>query len=195
MTLLPNGHSYAIVIRDGLLDRIKALPAFSHVARFSRSKMRTVQNEHIPYLACYLLEEQLSPDGDYNDAEPRFFHSLRLGFDYVIQNNDPDSAENNLDAGYWAIMNLLTRWDWHLIDGVDFEGITRGSRRHEYGAAGNSNETPTAELRMDWTLAFRTYWPPVIPDTLEHVHMKTVYPWPDDGSRQTVTTEIDIETE
>lgn len=197
----PDVNSYSILIRDGLLARVQALPFFATVAKFGHSKAKIIQAEHIPYFGCYLIEENLSPDGDANAAEPRFLHRLNLGFSYIIQNIDPDEAEDTLDAGHWAVMNLLTQPDWHTFrDGnavvlAQIEAVTGGHRSHEFGSIGSSqNETPIAEMRMELTYTFRTGFPPVIPDILEHVHVETVYPWPKDPNRQSVISEIDIDT-
>jgi hypothetical protein len=187
-------NSVSILIRDSLFNRIKAIPFFASVARFGRSRMRVIQGEHIPYLGCYLVKERLTPDGDSNHAEPRFVHTMTLGFSYVIQNNDDDRVENFLDRAYWEIMNYLRRQDWHTFAvGVGIESITGGDRRHEYGNVTRDNETPIAEMRLELTMVYRSLWPPIVEDDLETIHVTTRYPWDEDPNKRIpVIVEYDL---
>ena len=49
-----------------------------------------------------------------------------------------------------------------------------------YGNTGNNQETPIAELRFDLTFRHRTFFPPVVTDPLERIHVTVAYPWPYD---------------
>src|SRR4030095_9968667 len=170
---MSTANSYAMNIRNEMLSRIKTFPIFADVPRFGKSPMLTVQSEHIPYLGVYLVEEQLSTDGDANAGEPRFKSHAKIGFQYVVQNNDPDLAEDKLDLGYWAIMTNffeVQRWDY-FANAVQIEGVERGSRSHHYGNAGNDNRTPYAELRADLTFMQREVFPPPVVDMLDSVHV------------------------
>jgi len=188
--MTPDIHSYSLIIKEGIFARIKQLPIFESVKRFASSPMRQIQPEHIPYLGCYLSDEQMLPDGDPNAAEPRFIHNVKVSFSVVIQNNIPDAAEENLDAAHWAIMNYLTRQDWHRFPmpkpfpPVEIEGIAKGSRQHIFGNATKDNETPYAELRMDLTVKHRTSFRPVITDDLDSIHVLVAYPWPYDPNAE-----------
>ena len=193
MTAVIRSHSYSLLIRNGVLARLKLVPPFDGCAAYGRSRARVIQAEHVPYLGCYMVEENLSPHGDANHAEPRFTHKLVLGFSYIIQNNDADLAEDQLDAGHWSVMKLLHDPKWHTFDYVDedvrIESITGGSRHHLFGNISPQNETPIAEMRMEMTFTYETYFDPMISDVFRTMHMKTVYPWPDDPARQPIITE------
>jgi hypothetical protein len=170
---MTTANSYAMNIRNEMLARIKTFPIFADVPRFGRSPMLAIQSEHIPYLGVYLVEEQLTADGDPNAGEPRFKSHAKIGFQYVVQNNDPDLAEDKLDLGYWAIMTNFFEvplWD-HFANTVRIEGVERGSRSHHYGNAGNDNRTPYAELRADLTFMQRESFPPPVTDILKSIHV------------------------
>jgi hypothetical protein len=167
-------NSYAMIIRNELLERIKTFPIFAGVPRFGAAPMLAVQSEDIPYLGVYLVEEQLTPDGDANAGEPRFQSRTKFGFQYVVQNNDPDVAEDKLDLAYWAILTNffeVQRWDYFANDTVWVESVERGSRSHHYGNAGKDNRTPYAELRADLVFKLRETFPPPVTDDLKSIHI------------------------
>jgi hypothetical protein len=187
MTLTPDINSFSYIVRDGILERLKTFPTFSSVKKWSRNRMKgPIQGGEIPYFGVYFTEETMTPDGDPNAGAPKFTHHLKLTFQVVIQCNDNDVAEQNLDTAHWAIMNYLHRQDWFRfpmptpITHVDIEGIERGFRKHQFGNAGLNNETPVAELQMDLTLKFRTYFEPYVPDDFNRMHVTVAHPWPYD---------------
>jgi len=185
--------SYSMLIRDGLLARAKLVPPFTTCAKFGRSVAKVIQPENIPYLGLYFVDEVLSPDGDANHAEPRFLHALKLGFSYLVQNNDPDDAEDILDAAHWSLMKLLHDPKWHTFpSGALIESIVGGKRSHHFGTIGGSggpNETPVAEMRMELDIRHRTFFEPLITDTFNTMHVTTVYPYPEDPNRQPIISE------
>lgn len=188
--------SYALTIRDIFFDAVSDIPYF---ATFTKRKCKQfqVQPQNLPYLGVYILDEQMSPDGDINAGEVRFYHTLRLAFSVMIQNNDPVQSEVTMDESFQAIMGRL--WpDQYIMnmldtmayghpelmqnpDNVRVEGIARGARRHVWGNSTFSNELPWAEMQYDVSCVFRTNWPPVITDDLLHIHVETV-PMRHDGT-------------
>jgi hypothetical protein len=171
--------SYSQVIRDALFATVVQLPFFADfIAR--RSKQLPMQEPLLPYLGVYIISEEMPPDGDVNAGDIRFTHTLRVGFQVIIQNNDPVESELELDAAFWAIMNGLWTDDGltNLIesgmpDNTRIEGIERGSRRHVWGVIGKG-ETPIGELEYVVALRYRTEWYPTgFPDLL-HIHQETV---------------------
>lgn len=186
--------SYSAVIRDVLFAKAVTLPFFQDF-KARRCKMLQVQPEHIPYLGLYIIDEQMTPDGEPNSGDIKFTHILKVGFSVIIQNNDPVAAELKLDEAFWALMNGIWR-DPYLTnfidtwnpnagagspDNVRFEGITRGSRKHMWGSAGLNNEMPYAELQYDASIKYRAEYGPVITDDLLHIHVETV-PLAKDGT-------------
>ena len=179
--------SFSLVLRDAFLATLARHPFFQGFT-FGTSTMRQRQPENIPYLGIYIIEEQMTPDGDLNAGDIRFIHSLRLGFSVLITNNDPDAAERKCDEAYWAIMNGLWR-DAYLTnflntydpgisagtpDNVRFEGVERASRKFVFGNVNATNELPIGELQYDVAVRYRANYPPIITDDLKHVHVETV---------------------
>jgi hypothetical protein len=181
--------SYALTIRDIFFTAVSDIPYFATFIK-RKAKQFQVQPENLPYLGVYILDEQMTPDGDLNVGEVRFYHTLRLAFSVMIQNNDPVVTEVKLDEAFQAIMARL--WpDQYIMnmldtmayghpdamqnpDNVRVEGIARGARRHVWGNTTFTNETPWAEMQYDVSCVFRTNWPPVITDDLLHIHVETV---------------------
>jgi len=199
-------NSCSYIIRNGILDRLKQVPTFQSVRRWSTAPALRVQSQlqadQIPFCGVYLVEETMGPDGDANHAEPRFLHTVKLGFSVVIAAPDEGVAERNLDSCHWTIMNLLTNERWHKFpaDGIwnggqpiRIEAVTRGARKNVFGNRLINNDTPTAELQMDLTVTHRTSFPPIIPDTLNTIHVTVAYPWPyDPNLHETFTVQYDL---
>jgi hypothetical protein len=172
--LVLNVNSDSYFIRRGWLARLLLIPPFNTAAKVSRTNARPTQVEHIPFLGCYFMTEQGGPLGDPMDGEPRFKVTLKLGFSWIILNNDSDAAEDKLDQAHWAFMKLLHDPAWKNFDnGMRVEAITEFSRDMEFGSMAHNNETPVAELRMEITLTHGIYFDPIIDDAFEVFHMTT----------------------
>jgi hypothetical protein len=193
--------SYSQVIRDALYAKVVQLPFFEgFVSR--RSRQLLIQEPLLPYLGVYIIGEEMPPDGDLNAGDIRFIHSLRIGFQVIIENNDPVQSELTLDAAFWAIMNglwtdanLTNFIESDMPDNTRIEGVERGTRRHVWGTAGSStNEKPIGELEYIASLRYRTEWyPSGFPDLLD-IHVETV-PLADDGTVPDASTVQRIITE
>jgi hypothetical protein len=181
--------SYSIVIRDMLLEKLKAAPFFQGF-NYRKSRQLPTQSNQLPSLGVYIIGEDMESDGDVNAGDIEFVNHLKLGFSVVIVNNDPEACEEKIDQAYWAICNTLWR-DQYLMNMIDtraypgaignpdntrIEGIERGTRRHVFGATGQSNETPIGELRYEATLKYRTDFVPIITDDLLLIHEETALP-------------------
>jgi hypothetical protein len=171
--------SYSLVIRDALFDAVSSDPFFADYTS-RKNKMLRVQSELLPYLGVYIIDETMLPDGDANAGDVRFSHTLRVGFSVMIANNDQVIGEQMVDAAFWRVMNVL--WpDQHIMnvlvsslpDNTIIESITRGSRRHVFGATGLNNETPLVEMQYDVSVFYRTDWPPIITDDLDEIDVIT----------------------
>jgi hypothetical protein len=193
MTAAVNVNSYSYLIQLGWLARLKMIPPFNSAAKFGLSTAKPTQAEHIPYLGVYFVSEKFSSDGDANHAEPRFVHTLDLGFSYIIQNNEPDVAQEMLDAAHWSFMKLLHDPAWHTFDyagePVRIEAVTGGNHSRHYGTPGRDNETPVAEMRQEMTYTYRSSFEPIVTDVFEVMHETVVYPWPLDPNRRPIITE------
>ena len=169
--------SYPILVRDGIMDRVKAMPYFSSF-HFSTNKSLQIQPQSLPFCGVYLLQELMTPDGDANVGEVRFRTTTRIGFSVIVLNNDADAAEYQLDTAMQVITGGLFA-DPTLYDNSVFkiQAFISGSRQHVFGGVGQDNETPIAELRYELTcdLGAITY-PPFEPDDLEIIHVETAFP-------------------
>ena len=179
--------SYSLVIRDVFYDALANREPFfaNHFKR--KTRMVPVQPNQLPFLGVYIIDETMLPDGDANAGDIRFTHTLRIGFSVIVANNDQDAAEREIDASFWKIMNRL--WtDQYIMNLMDtynphtqsenpdntiIESITRGVRRHVFGNAQLSNQTPLAEMQYDVSCFYRTYWPPAITDDLLEIDVTT----------------------
>lgn len=183
-----NTNSYGHLIKLQWLARMRIIPPFSACKKFARSNAQPTQPEHIPFLGVYFIEEELTPDGENNQTIPKFDAELLLGFSYIVRNNDPDVAEDMLDAGYWSFMKLLSDPAWAEFPDrtVRLEGANGGKiTRHygnltEQGQRGQFAETPYAELRMEMKYFHRFYFDPVTPDIFEIYHSTTAINPPND---------------
>ncbi|UPK03106.1 hypothetical protein [Bradyrhizobium sp. 170] len=178
--------SFSLVIRDVFFDAVSSDPFFASYSK-RKNKMLSVQHQQLPYLGVYIIDETMLPDGDANAGMIRFSHTLRIGFSVMVANNDQVVAEQQIDAGYWRIMNRLwpDQYIMNLFDTMNphtgepnpdntrIESITRGVRRHVFGATALNNETPVAEMQYDVSVFFRTGWPPIITDDLEEIDIST----------------------
>jgi len=193
-TLPPEGitatQSFSWVMREVFIAALERWPYFSTFT-IRRTPQLPGQTDTIPILGVYILDETMTPDGDANAGEVRFIHACRLGIQAIIKNNDPPGSEQKLDEIFWTIMNVLWRDQYimnmldttnpHLAgqrnpDNTRVEGISRGVRRHKWGATGAANETPLAELQYDVTFTYRSNWPPDITDDLLLIHLETAFP-------------------
>jgi hypothetical protein len=181
--------SYSLLLRDKLFDATLRLSFF---AGFTPRKNRffPIQKEDLPVVGVYKMRGSHTPDGQGNASYIRFNHTVRIGFQVIILNNDPEEAERTLDRAHMALMDGLWR-DPYLtnfvdtyrpgsgmpnIDNVRFESIPQGDDSISYGTAGQNNETPTAELRYEVSLFYRAEYAPTIVDELLEVDVTTAFP-------------------
>lgn len=169
--------SYPILVRDGILTRIQAMPFFAGFS-FTTNKSLQIQPTTIPFCGVYLLQEMMSADGEANAGEVRFRTLARVGISIIIQNNDATAAEHKLDMLIQHIVTgLFSDPTFYNNDRFKIQGFTGGSRMHAFGSLGLDNETPIAELRFELTCDLGIiYYPPFVPDDLEVIHVKTAYP-------------------
>ena len=187
--------SYPILVRDGILDRIKLMSFFATFT-FGTNTAIPIQTASLPFCGVYLIQELMTPDGDANVGEVRFRTVARIGIGVIVLNNDATAAEYMLDAASQALMTGLFA-DHTLYDNDLFkiQAFSAGTRQHNFGSLAKDNETPIAELRLEIScdLGAITY-PPYIPDDLEIIHVETAFPLEGDTSKvQQVKTQYDLE--
>jgi hypothetical protein len=175
-------HSWSNAIVLGLVARMQQIPPFNTAAKFVRSTARPSQAEHIPFVGVYFMEEHLTPLGDLEAGEPRFIAHTKLGFSYIIANNDPDVAADILDAAHWSLMKMFHYPEWHLFPFPHPDDPNRKMKVDGISAIEHDRvldklaETPIAEMRMEITYKHSFDFEPVPLDRFELFHMET-WPW------------------
>ncbi len=173
--------TYSWIIRNVFFDAVSRDPFFAGFTR-KKTKMLAVQRQQLPYLGVYIVDDVMVPDGDANAGEVRLSHTLRIGYSVMVENNNPDIAEQQIDMALKRIqsvlcdpyiMNVLDTYNPELEignpDNTKIESITRATRRHLFGSAGLNNETPWAELQYEQSCFYRENFPPVIVDYLTEI--------------------------
>jgi hypothetical protein len=175
--------SYAWVLLDWVFNRLSNDPFFVNftVARISSALPVEVWNQ-VPFLGVFLTDEPLTPDSAINQTTVRFAHSVQIGFQIILRNNDSDKLLKDLDAVSWFILRTLLR-DSDLTNmfdnasGAAFEGFTSGRvSKPRYGLSGSKNETPVAERVVSLTFRFVTIWAPYGFDDLDQIVVTTAFP-------------------
>jgi hypothetical protein len=189
--------SYAMIVRDEMLARLKTMPFFS-TFKFGTNKAEQIQPELIPFLGVYFISEDLTAEGDPNAGEPRFHSSALYGFSVVVQNNDGAAAELKLDEAWTLIMDrLFTDPSLYLNPRAKIQAYVRGNRTHQFGSAGADNSIPVAESRFTLMCDLGVIdFPPIVDNVLAKVHFSTKYPLGDDTTQiQQVVAEWDLPVE
>lgn len=196
--MITEAQTCAYDIRDAFYELLIADPFFAGFTT-RKNKMLPLQQNLIPYLGVYLVDEVMTPDGDANAGCVRFIHNVRIGFSVVQQNSDPNLAEQASDQAMLTIMRVAYT-DLHLLnvlknnnpEGVGIEAITRGTRRMIYGAPSTDNETPFVELQYEASCSFRSEWYPDITDTLNEIDVTTRVNNNTDPNLQVITSVYDF---
>jgi hypothetical protein len=189
MPTITDTQSYSWVLHNIVFAAVSQVSLFTTFTK-RQTKQLPVQPVSLPYLGCYFIGDDLTPDGDPNVGDVRFINILKLGFSVIVQNNDPDATQQVLDAAYWEIskrlwpdqyiMNMLDTFPYghpginNNPDNVRIEGVTRANRKHVWGSAAFNNEIPIGELQFEASLRYRMMWPPYITDDFLLMHQETV---------------------
>lgn len=188
--------SIPLLVRNGLLDRVRVLPFFANPAlpkafTFTKNRAMQVQPESLPLCGVYFLQETGIPDGDPNAGEPRFKTSVRYGFTVIIENNDMDEIEDQLDEAFESIRNGLFS-DSTLYNNETFliQGFTFSMRRHNFGTT-IDQETPFAELQWELVCDLGVLdYPPLVEDNFETMRITTAFPIDGTEEEQAATPQV-----
>lgn len=191
--------TYPLLVRDRILQFIQAMPFFStNDFKYSTNKSIQIQPENIPFAAVYFIEDTELPEGDANAGDIRFRTTARYGISVIIQNNDAVAAEIILDKAMNTITQMFKNPDLYNWDGAadetKIQSFIRGARSHQFGAIGQDNELPVAELRYDLTvdLGAILFDPPADDDFITF-HVETRYPGGKDPTGiQQIVAQYDI---
>ena len=138
---------------------------------YRKTPMLQIQPGDLPVLAVHILREKRIPDGDPNQAAPKFIHDLTLGYSGAI-NMETAKQDEISDLEEW-----MATIDDILLSDATFvrmtEGFTAMDRVGQYAKVG---ETTLFEVRVEMNIQFRSYFEPRIHDVLATVDIKTKVP-------------------
>jgi len=138
---------------------------------YRKSPMLQVQPSDLPLLGVYILREQRTPMGNANHAEPKFKHSLTLGFSGAVHADTDD--QNKL----YQLEETMSELDDILLTNPKFvtlvEGFTGMDRQSQYAKVG---ETTLFEIRVEMQMEFSGWFDPLVPDDFNTLHVTTEYP-------------------
>jgi hypothetical protein len=175
--------SYAWILLDWIFNQLAPNPFFANftVKRIS-SALPVELWSQVPFLGVFLNDEPLTPDDAINETVVCLTHTVQIGFQIILRNNDSVQLLKDIDATSWFILRTLLRMDTltNMFDtgsGVTLDGLPRGRvSKPRYGLAGSKNETPVAERVVDLTFRFKTMWEPYGFDDLQRITVTTAFP-------------------
>lgn len=181
---LSDVQSYAFIIHNEIFERLSTSTFFQGFTIKRISEALPIEAGYqIPFLGVYEGEEMMGPEGQPNAGEIRFTHTMNVGIQVVVQDNDAMGCLIRLDQAYWFIMNRLWRDDTFtnrlqtsMPDNTRFEAVTRIRKRKKWGATGARNETPVGILQLDISIQFKTDFAPTEFVDLERITVTTGYP-------------------
>ena len=138
---------------------------------YRKTPMLQVSPSDLPLLGVYILREQRTPMGNANHAEPKFKHSLTLGFSGAVHADTDD--QNRL----YKLEQVMSEVDDVLLTNPKFvrlvEGFTGMDRTSQYAKVG---ETTLFEIRVEMVMEFSGWFDPVVVDDFNTLHVTTAYP-------------------
>ena len=180
--------SYSYIIWRWIFDRLAADPFFvNFVVMKTTSALPIELWNQVPFLGVYMMEDApKAPGGVFNQTPIAFSHNIRVGYQFILRNNDTDTLIRDLDRVKWYILrtllrddDLTNRFDTKLAGGTAFNGITEMRiRQPRWGLAGSKNETPIGEQTIEMSFQFDTLWYPFGFVDLERIDVTTGFPGP-----------------
>ena len=138
---------------------------------YRKTPMLQVGPGDLPLLGIYILREQRAALGNANHAEPKFKHSVTLGFSGAVH------AETEDQDKLYGLEELMSELDDILLTNSKFvnltEGFTSMDRQSQYAKVG---ETTLFEIRVEMVFEFTSNFPPKVEDIFETLHVTTQFP-------------------
>lgn len=178
-----------LLLQKSILDIVE--PALvKEFKTFLQSPLLIINPDDLPIFGCYIGPEERSAEGDGRSGPPAFLHRLTLYLNGAvnIETGEKEQEMLGLHATFDRIDELLlTNPRWVNLT----ESIASMRRETQYTKQG---DTTLGEIRVSMVLVYRSVFEPVIPDVLETIHVKTVYPSVDRAAQtQQVEAEIVLE--
>lgn len=180
--------SYSYVIWKWIYDRLKDDPFFANFMVIRATSALPVEAwSQAPFLGIYMIDENpRAPGGIFNQTHIAFAHIVKVGFQFVLSNNDTDMLIRDLDRVKWYILRailrddrLTNRFDTQMEGGTAFNGISEMRiRQPRWGLSGSKQETPIGEQAIEMSFQFETTWYPFGFADLERIDVATGFPGP-----------------
>jgi hypothetical protein len=176
--------SYAWVLQNAVYHRLVSSTFFQGFTATRISEALPIEAaSQLPFLGVYEREEPMVSDGPLNQGPIGFAHTVSIGVQVVIQDNNPATLLQRLDQAYWFIMNRLWRDDTFtnriytlMPDNVRFQGVARVRKTRKWGANAARNETPVGMLALEAQLQIFTEWAPTEFANLDMITVTTAFP-------------------
>jgi len=185
--------SYKWIIVDAIFTRLKTMSLFRGWTVRRINALPIEAGVQIPFIGIYEDDEVLD-GGSYSVGAVSFKHTVNMGFQIVIKNNDQEACLRTLDRCEWYLMNQLFRDNtltnlWQhglqrlgymkqrpLTPPVQIAGFSRARRKDTWGTTGAKNETPVGQGIVRISIVFDTeFYPTEFPD-LERIALQTGFP-------------------
>jgi hypothetical protein len=180
--------SYASMIHGKAYDLLVAGFGATFTS-YRKTPMLQVQPTDLPVLGIYILRERREQDGQANQGEPHFKHTLTMGFSGGVHVRTDNQNELNALEETMSALDELLLTDPRFVNLT--EGITSMDRISQYAKIG---ETTLFEIRVEMTMEWSSRWEPVITDDFNTLHVESRYPSPttDPAEVQQVVAQYDI---
>jgi len=175
--------SYSWIILNAIYDRIIASSFFQNFSIKRITRALPIQAEYqIPSIGIYLGNETAVADGDPNAGDIRLEHTVPVGIQIVVKNNDSVAMQATLDKAKWFILNqllrdntLTNRFKTTIPDNVRIEGFPKLRIPSPDWGRDSKNETPIGIQMIELTYTLRSEWYPTDFDDLKEIAI-TAYP-------------------
>jgi len=103
-------NSYSWLLLNAIYNRLSTSSLFAGFAvkRITRALPFEAAYQ-LPALGVYIGTETATADGEFNASNIRFNHSVPIGIQIIVKNNDSVAMQQTLDQAKWFVINQLFR--------------------------------------------------------------------------------------
>jgi hypothetical protein len=103
-------NSYSWLLLNAIYNRLSTSSLFTGftVKRITRA-LPIEASYQLPFIGIYLGRETATAEGEFRASNIKFSHSVPIGIQIVVKNNDPVAMQQTLDQAKWFIINQLFR--------------------------------------------------------------------------------------
>jgi hypothetical protein len=103
-------NSYSFLLLNAIYNRLASSSLFQGFAvkRITRA-LPLEASYQLPAIGVYVGTETAVTDGEFNVSNIKFRHTVPIGIQIVVKNNDPVAMQQTLDQAKWFVINQLFR--------------------------------------------------------------------------------------